>query len=100
MFGAWDLCGGEPEWFEGFPCLMQLWQIILVLPASLAVCERGFSKLNRIKNDDRSRLSLDTLDVLMFLSLSAPHALNEVDWNAIYDVWKLMKARKPLPFGK
>lgn len=100
MFGAWDLCGGEPEWFEGFPCLIHLWQIILVMPASTAVCERGFSKLNRIKNDDRSRLSLDTLDVLMFLSLSAPHALNEVDWNAIYDVWKLMKARKPLPLGK
>jgi hypothetical protein len=52
------------------------------------MCERGFSKLNRIKNDDRSRLSLETLDMLMFLSLSAPHALNEVDWNATYDVWK------------
>ena len=36
----------------------------------------------------------------MFLSLTAPHALNEVDWNAIYDAWKQMKARKPLPLGK
>ena len=79
MFGAWDLCGDEPEWFEGFPYLMHLWQAILVIPASTAVCERGFSKLNRIKNDDRSRLSLETLDMLMFLSLSAPHDLNEVD---------------------
>ena len=25
---------------------------------------------------------------------------NKVDWNAIYDVWKLMKARKALPVGK
>ena len=49
MFGAWDLCGGEPEWFEVFPCLMQLWQAILVIPTSTTVCERGFSKLNRIK---------------------------------------------------
>jgi len=97
MFGAWDLCGGEIEWFEGFPCLMQLWQAILVIPASTTVCERGFSKLNRIKNEDRSRLSLKTLDMLMFISLSAPHALNEVDWNAIYDEWKEMKTRKPLP---
>ena len=47
------------------------------------------------------RLSLDTLDVLMFLPLSASHhALNEVDWNVIYDIWKLMKVRKPLPLGK
>ena len=79
---------------------MQLWQAILVIPASIAVCERGFSKLNQIKNDDRSRLSLETLDILMFLSLSAPHALNEVDWNVIYEEWKQMKARKPLPLGK
>ena len=74
--------------------------LFFVIPASTAICEKGFSKLNRIKNEDRSRLSFETLDMLMFLSLSAPHALNEVDWNAIYDVWKLMKARKALPLGK
>ena len=95
MFGVWDLCGGEIEWFERFPCLMQLWQAILVIPASATVCERGFSKLNRIKNDDRSKIYLKTLDMLMFLSLSAPHALNELDWNAIYDELKEMKTRKP-----
>ena len=78
---------------------MQLWQVILVILASTAVHERGFSKLSRIKNDDRSRLSLETLDMLMFISLSAPHALNEVDWNAVYDVWKEVKNRKPLPLG-
>ena len=79
---------------------MQLWQTILVIPANTAICERRFSKLIRIKNEDRSRISFETLDMLMFLSLSAPHALNEVDWNGIYDVWKLMKARKALPLGK
>ena len=40
MFGAWDLCGGEHEWFEGFPCLMHLWQVILVILASIIVCEK------------------------------------------------------------
>jgi hypothetical protein len=29
--------------------------------------------------------------MLMFLSLSAPYALNKVDWSTIYDVWKQMK---------
>ena len=38
--------------------------------------------------------------MLMFLSFSVPHDLNEVDWNGIYDVWKQMKARKPLPLGQ
>jgi len=78
MCGAWDICGGEPEWFEGFPYLMELWQAILIILARTTMCERGFSNLNRIKNDGRSRLSLGTRDVI-FLSLSAPHYLNEVD---------------------
>lgn len=60
MHGTWDICGGEPKWFEGFPYLMQLWQVILVIPASTTMCERVFSNLNRIKNDGRSRLSLGT----------------------------------------
>ena len=37
--------------------------------------------------------------MLMILFLSVAHAINEVDWNAIYDVWKEVKARKPLPLG-
>lgn len=40
MYGTWDLCGGEPKWFEGFPYLMQLWQVILVIPARTTVRER------------------------------------------------------------
>ena len=66
MFGAWDLCGGELEWLEGFPCLMQLWQAILVIPASTTVCERGFSKLNQIKNDDRSKTFLRNIGYVNF----------------------------------
>lgn len=37
MFGAWYLCGGEHEWFEGFPCLMQLWKDILVITTNTIV---------------------------------------------------------------
>jgi hypothetical protein len=34
--------------------------------------ERSFLKVNIIKNYDRSRISLETLDMLMFLSFSVP----------------------------
>ena len=63
MFGECEQCRGEPEWCDSFPNLMKLWQVVLILPASTASCQRGFSKLNRIKNDDRSRLCLETLDI-------------------------------------
>ena len=93
MFGSWEQCRGEPKWCDSFPNLMKLWKIVLILPASTASCERGFSKMNRIKNYDRSRLCLETLDTLMFLSLSAPQELHEVDWNAVYENWRKMKLR-------
>ena len=99
MFGAWEKCRGELEWCDSFPKLMKLWKIVLILPASTASCERGFSKMNRIKNYDRSRLCLETLDTLIFLSLSTPQELHEVDWNAVYETWRKMKLRGPLPLG-
>ena len=68
MFGAWDLCEGEHEWFEGFPCLMNLGKTIHVIPSSTVICDRGFSELNRTKNDERSSLSFDTLCVNVSLS--------------------------------
>ena len=55
-------------------------------------------KLNRIKNDDRSRLCLETLDTNV-LSLSTPQELHEVDWNAVYETWRKMKLQRPLPLG-
>ena len=78
MFGAWEQCRGKPEWCDSFPNLMKLWQIFLTLSTSIISCERGFSKLNHIKNVDRSILGLEMLETLMSLSLSTPQELHEV----------------------
>ncbi|MCO5612069.1 hypothetical protein L7F22_066331 [Adiantum nelumboides] len=94
---AWGHCRGEVEWVESYPNLMKLWQALLVIPVSTACCERGFSKQNRIKDDDRSSLTLSTLDTLMFLSLSGPHEMEDVDWEKIYDIWASMKFRRIQP---
>ena len=92
---AWRKCGAELDWIHAYPNLMRLWQIMLVMLASTAACERGFSKQNRIKDNERSNLCLETLDMLMLLSLSAPQSLHEVDWEVIYEAWGAMKARRP-----
>ena len=38
MFGAWDLCGDEPEWFEGFPYLMRLYGKLFLLFRQVQQC--------------------------------------------------------------
>ncbi|MCO5602289.1 hypothetical protein L7F22_056418 [Adiantum nelumboides] len=88
---AWSHCRDQISWIESFPNLMKMWQALLVIPVSTAACERGFSKQNRIKDDERSSLTLKTLEMLMFLSLSAPHDLDKVEWNAIYEICANMK---------
>ena len=42
---------------------------LLIVPASTADCERGFSAVNRIKTSMRNRLKTDTLDRLLLIDL-------------------------------
>ncbi|KAH7281139.1 hypothetical protein KP509_36G032200 [Ceratopteris richardii] len=75
---------------ETFPNLLKLWQILLVLPISSVPCERGFSKQNIIKNDRRQHLKVDTLDMLMRISMLGP-SCDLVNWERIYDIWEKSK---------
>ena len=56
---------GIPKWLH----LMKLYLKILVNSSSIVVCERGFTKQNAIKSHLQASLKLDSLDVLMRVSL-------------------------------
>ena len=76
---------------------MSLWQYVLVIPTSMAICEQGFSKKNWVKSKRRSRL-YSTLDALIRASLNGLE-VDAMNWNAIYDIWKVdttTKKRRPL----
>ena len=114
MIDSWKQCAGRTEWVDSFLIMVRLWQVMLVIPASTAACERGFSRQNLIKTSHRTSLSLETLDCLMFLSLHAPtleqdHApfdgddegksidlvdYAKIDWDAVYETWKAAKERR------
>ncbi|XP_052778454.1 zinc finger protein 862-like [Mya arenaria] len=52
--------------------IAHLIEVILTLPMSSAVCERGFSAVKRIKSDCRACLNTETLDNLLCVSLEGP----------------------------
>ncbi|WAR09929.1 ZN862-like protein [Mya arenaria] len=52
--------------------IAHLIEVILTLPMSSAVCERGFSAVKRIKSDWRACLNTETLDNLLCVSLEGP----------------------------
>ena len=49
--------------------LLQMAEIMLVIPISSAQCERGFSALKRIKSDVRSSLHMFTTKILIHISM-------------------------------
>ncbi|XP_014669372.1 PREDICTED: uncharacterized protein LOC106810507 [Priapulus caudatus] len=59
---------------ERFKNILMLVEIILVIPTSSAICERGFSAMARVKSDWRASLQPDMLDYLMAITVSGPPA--------------------------
>ena len=92
FFEAWEFACTTPEWSTNWPALIKLWRKVLVIPASIAICGRGFSKQNLIKNCLRSSLKLVTLDALMRISC-ANILIENINWNAILILWRNMRDR-------
>jgi hypothetical protein len=95
MKEAWKVFRNTKQCNKTYPHMMKLWQVLLTIPASTVDCERGFSKQNIIKDIQKSRLGLDTLDALMRISLNGPELYN-VDWNVVYGLWRYTKSRRLL----
>ena len=75
------------ELHTNFPTISNLWKAVLSIPASTVACERGFSRQNIIKDIRRTKLSLDTLDDLMRVSLTGIDSAM-VEWDRVYEIWK------------
>ena len=71
---------------ERFQVLSKLMTIVLVLPSSSASCERRFSRINCIKTNLRSRLTMGNLDSLMLIGLSGV-SVKEFDLNESIILW-------------
>lgn len=54
------------------PSLKELLNCVNTIPVSTAECERGFSKMNIVCSNLRSRLTVKHMSALMFVSLSGP----------------------------
>ena len=70
MKDAWRVFSQAKDWHLRYPNMLKLWQSILVIPTNIVACERGFSKHNVIKDIRRTKLSINTLDALMCVSLT------------------------------
>jgi len=76
-----------------YPSVAVAAERLLVSPVSTVDCERGFSKMNLIKTDIRSKLNIDTLQNIMRISMhdSDEHSFK---FEEAFSKWAAKKARR------
>ena len=78
----------------GFPNLVKLASIAVVLPVTTATVERTFSDMKMVKTRLRSRLGEDTLDYALRICIEGPETLDDETLECIISHWKDQKKRR------
>ncbi|KAM6168186.1 zinc finger protein 862 [Erethizon dorsatum] len=71
-----------------FPLLSKLMAIVVCVPISTSCCERGFKAMNRIRTDERTKLSNEVLNMLMMTAVNGV-AVTEYDPQPAIQHWYL-----------
>ncbi|KAM4721200.1 PR domain-containing protein 11 [Rhinophrynus dorsalis] len=84
--GFKDLIGHVCKYKQRFLLINKLVQILKVLPTSTACCEKGRNALQRLRKNNRSRLTLDQLSDLLTIAVNGPPIAN-FDAKRALDSW-------------
>ncbi|CAH2325733.1 PR domain-containing 11 isoform X2 [Pelobates cultripes] len=84
--GFKDLIGHICKYRHRFLLLNKIVQILKVLPTSTACCEKGRNALQRLRKNNRSRLTLDQLSDLLTIAVNGPPIAN-FDAKRALDSW-------------
>ncbi|MCO5546617.1 hypothetical protein L7F22_000047 [Adiantum nelumboides] len=84
---TWGYIGSNETLREKYGMLLVLAQIALVQCCSTAICERGFSVQNVIKNKLRNSLTTKSMRTLMRISLEGP-PLDEFNFDEATALWR------------
>ncbi|XP_060786920.1 zinc finger protein 862-like [Neoarius graeffei] len=92
----WEMILTREPYCTDFKNVLHLVQIMLVLPVSAAVCERGFSTQKRIKSDARASLHPSTVGDLIRIRVEGP-SLEDFDTRESVAAWfsQGQRARRP-----
>ncbi|XP_056107720.1 zinc finger protein 862-like [Rhinichthys klamathensis goyatoka] len=82
----WEMMVTKLPFCSDYKNILHLVHIMLVLPVSSSVCERGFSAQKRIKSDVRGSLHVDTVEDLIRISMEGP-SLQEFDAKEAVQTW-------------
>ncbi|XP_077143181.1 PR domain-containing protein 11 isoform X3 [Ranitomeya variabilis] len=81
-----DLIDHICKFKQRFLLLNKIVQILKVLPTSTACCEKGRNALQRLRKNNRSRLTLDQLSDLLTIAVNGP-SISNFDAKRALDGW-------------
>lgn len=93
MHHAWLVYSSNLDYVGRYPNMTKLWQAVIIIPASTASCERGFSTQNHIKSTLRSSLVLETLEAQMRVAM-AKIPIENIDFEQVWVKWCDMRGRR------
>nr|XP_045016081.1 zinc finger protein 862 [Jaculus jaculus] len=82
------LCKAALAQRRHFPLLSKLLAVVVCVPISTLCCQRGFKVMNRIKTDERTKLSSEVLNMLMMTAVNGV-AVTEYDPQPAIQHWYL-----------
>ncbi|XP_073917099.1 zinc finger protein 862 isoform X2 [Castor canadensis] len=82
------LCKNALTQHYRFPLLSKLMAVVVCVPISTSCCERGFKAMNRIRTDERTKLSNEVLNMLMMTAVNGV-AVTEYDPQPAIQHWYL-----------
>ncbi|XP_072633170.1 zinc finger protein 862 isoform X2 [Canis lupus baileyi] len=82
------LCKNALAQHYRFPLLSRLVAVVVCVPVSTSCCERGFSAMNRIRTDERTKLSNEVINMLMMTAVNGV-AVTEYDPQPAIQHWYL-----------
>ncbi|KAL5019991.1 hypothetical protein ScPMuIL_002883 [Solemya velum] len=94
--GVWQRISQEDAGRNDYRNILTVIHITSLFPLFNASCERSFSTMKRIKSDWRCRLTTETLDRLIGISISGPK-LNQFDPKPAVRRWWLDGEKKKRP---
>ncbi|XP_054017395.1 PR domain-containing protein 11 isoform X1 [Dryobates pubescens] len=84
--GFKDLLSHICKYKQRFPLLNKIVQLLKVLPTSSACCEKGRNALQRVRKNNRSRLTLEQLSDLLTIAVNGP-PIASFDCKRALDSW-------------
>ena len=82
------LCKHALAQHRRFPLLSRLLALVVCVPVSTSCCERGFSAMNRIRTEERTKLSNEVINMLMMTAVNGV-AVTEYDPQPAIQHWYL-----------